>query len=241
MGKSSKKKAKRLPVFTQQVKIEPVNETPIARWLNSSMLEIKISRLNQNLEVMVFEKYGEFLVDEIIGYELIANNSSERVINIMLLAKQIAEDLNWSHGEAVNMLNLAGSTVFTELIPYADEMDNIGLYNHSDHRRKKEIVTFFIQQRIDSNWSQDQTGKMPRSALQEIYSFCMNEYHEWKELPLLQLSDLGKQSSKSEPEPEYIPAQFGTDITIGYRPEELPIPDSTETNSADSQPEALLT
>jgi hypothetical protein len=215
MGKNSHKKQHK-PEVRSEVRQE------------ENKLTVILTGLHQEPKALEFTKYGGFTVDEIIGYELIINNSSQRIINIMLLAKQVAEDLGWSYGEAVNTLNVCGRSVISELIPYAEEIDSISLFEHSDHERKKTLVTYFIQQRIESAWKPENTGKIMRSALQTIYDFMLNEYQEWQELPALKLSDVGKPSNKSEPEPPNIPPIAGTETITGSKPEMLPIQDGID-------------
>jgi hypothetical protein len=215
MGKNSRKKQQK-PEVRSEIRQE------------ENKLTVILTGLHQEPKTLEFIKYGGFTVDEIIGYELIVNNSSQRIINIMLLAKQVAEDLGWSYGEAVNVLNVCGRSVIVELIPYAEEIDSISLFEHSDHQRKQTLVTYFIQQRIETAWTSANTGKIMRSALQTIYDFMMNEYQEWQELPVLRLADVGKPSSRSEPEPPNIPETVGINTTTGSKPETLPIQDGID-------------
>lgn len=178
---------------------------------------------------LIFHKLGDFTVDETIAYELHTNNASEQMVDIMLLAQDIAHDLEWSYRQSIEAINNCGQVITPELIGYAHRIKQTGLFGYSDHQRKKDLVTLFINLRADSQWSAEKTGKLLAHELGEIYDFLMNEFNQWPApKPPLNDENMGKQSTNSEPSLELIPGNIGENATNSSKQPESPTQDFTD-------------
>jgi hypothetical protein len=140
-----------------------------------------------------FYKLGGFTVAEMIAYELMANNASQHLVDIMVLAQDIAHDLGWNYGQAIEALNSVGTTITPELVGYARQVQEIGLLDFSDTRRKLDTTHQFIILRGYPDWTYEQSEKLLMSELQAIYDFMMQEFYEWKPQPIAtEPADMGK-------------------------------------------------
>jgi hypothetical protein len=176
-----------------------------------------------------FYKLGGFTVDETIAYELMANNSSQRLIDLMVLAQEISHDLGWTYGQSIEALNSCGTEIIPELVGYAYQIRDIGLFDFSDTRRKSDLVHQFIILRGYSEWTQEQTRQLLHSHLVVIYNFMMQEYHGWQELPPVDDDDVGKFLADSESGSQLTPLTIGENVTITSKPLAPVIPDTTGT------------
>jgi hypothetical protein len=176
-----------------------------------------------------FRKLGGFTVDETIAYELMANNSSQRLIDLMVLAQEISHDLGWTYGQSIEALNSCGTEIIPELVGYAHQIREIGLFDFSDTRRKSDLVHQFIILRGYPEWTQEQTRQLLFHQLLAVYNFMMQEYHAWQELPPTDDADLGKFLADSESGSRLTPLTTGENATITSKPPAPAIADTTGT------------
>jgi hypothetical protein len=203
---------------------QPVNQPPA--FINEKTPYLTVGQLH-------FYKLGSFTVDEAIAFELLANNATARLIDIMVLAQSMSHDLNWTYQQSIDALNTLGNEITPELVGYADQIKEIGLLDFSDTRRKLDNVHQFILLRGYPNWTYEQSQKLIMPDLRAIHDFLMQEFYEWQKPPASE-PDLGKLSSLSAADSSPTPGLTGENVTIISRPLESVTLDSmpaTLTNS----------
>lgn len=144
-----------------------------------------------------FYKKGGFSVREQIAYEHLASSYNVRTLEVMVVARQIANDLNMTYQEAITLLD-DNQNLTTVLMDYADRLLEIGLLDFSDTARKLDTAHMFITMRANSNWRFEQSEELLTEQLQQIYVFMTNEQRGWKKPPEPLESDeeVGKRSQQ---------------------------------------------
>jgi hypothetical protein len=207
---------------------------------NSSQMvstEIPFKSANQRQPYLVvkdlkFHRLGSFTADETIAYELFTNKASNQIIDLMLLAQEIAHDLEWTYLESISAINNCGQSITPELIGYAHRLKEVGIFGYSDTQRKKELVRLFVSLRIDPEYSMEEAGKLPTPELNKIYNFMISELNEWPTpKPPISDADMGKRSISSEPRSTQTPISTGENATSPSKQPESLTPDSTGLNS----------
>lgn len=182
---------------------------------------------------LIFHKLGAFTVDETIAYELFTNKASNQIIDLMLLAQEIAHDLEWTYRESIEAINSCGQTITPELIGYAHKLRDVGIFGYSDTNRKKELVRLFINLRIDPEYTLKKAGDLPAPELNKIYDFMINELNEWPApRPPIDSTDMGKQSIASRPVSTQTPTNTGENATNPSKQPESLTPDFTDPSLA---------
>lgn len=178
---------------------------------------------------LIFYKLGAFTVDETIAYELFTNNASSQILEVMLLAQEIAHDLEWTYRQSIEAINSCGQVIIPELIGYAHRLKEVGIFGYSDHERKKDLVTLFINQRLDHEWPKEKTGKLLAPELAKIYDFMMNEFHEWPApKPPISDAEVGKPSTSYVSHAPQNPKNIGESAMNLSNQPESPILASTD-------------
>jgi hypothetical protein len=204
--------------------------------INNQLVSTKIpfKSVNQERPYLVvggleFHKLGAFTADETIAYELFTNKASNQIIDLMLLAQEIAHDLEWTYRESIEAINSCGQSITPELIGYAHRLKEVGIFGYSDTNRKKELVKLFINLRIDAEYTLEKTGKLLTPELTKIYDFMINELSEWPApKPPISDADMGKQSIVSEPASTQTRINTGKSATNPSKQPESPTPDFTD-------------
>jgi hypothetical protein len=184
-----------------------------------------------------FCKKGGFSVREQIAYEHLASSYNVRTLEIMVVARQIANDMNLTYQEAISLLD-DNQNLTTVLIDYADRLLEIGLMDFSDTARKLDTVQMFITMRADPNWTFEQSEELLVDDLQKIYDFMTNEQRGWKKPPEPLESDdeVGKRSLQSGNPSNPQSPTTGQNATTTSSPAESPTPSSAPTNLENSSP-----
>jgi hypothetical protein len=196
--------------------------------------KIPFKSVNQEQPYLVvrdleFHKLGAFTADETIAYELFTNKASNQIIDLMLLAQEIAHDLEWTYQKSIKAINSCGQSITPELIGYAHRLKEVGIFGYSDTQRKKGLVKLFINLRIDCEYTLEKAGKLPTPELNKIYDFMISELNEWPApKPPISDADMGKQSIVSEPASTQTLMNTGENAMNPSKQPEPPTPNFTD-------------
>lgn len=133
-----------------------------------------------------FPVYHDFTPGENRAFDKLNKEFARGTYNSMSLAKRMAQDHGIKPTEALKILGSISSEENQEyLFEYAEEVQDLadGVLNENEQRAR--VVTFFMQRRGEvcldgeweraSDWTQEDTDKIPGQMIREIYDFIMAE------------------------------------------------------------------
>lgn len=139
-----------------------------------------------------FPIYHDLVPGESKKIEEITRRQSKSTFRSIKLAQRIARDKGISTKEAVALLSDANSKDNEDLLyDYADELEDLQTSGVGAVEQQVEFVTLFMRYRAEvklpgsetwqavSDWSEEDTDKMPSKLLEDVFTFILWERDGW--------------------------------------------------------------
>jgi len=148
----------------------------------------------------LYEKIGPFRFPiwkelnpgEVRGFERLARKQAQSSYKSIKLAERLAGERGISVKAAIDVLSNLSAPENEDLVyQYAAELDEIQSASMSEFALKMEYVTMFMQYRGEvkmpgsrdytqtSDWSMEDTEKLPKKVLNEIHDLLVKERDGW--------------------------------------------------------------